>query len=180
LEKLICGLNNDLKSKNFSEIEKNNIILKIGILGAYTKKLTRVSQRLLKNEHDGETIKNTYINSLPQVNVEWKQGEKDSYSEKEKNFELPINADKKNSKSKKRIKFSDTKNIKFFDKEEKLSMLSNEKIDEEIKKQSKKEPKKSALRKREETIKFTNIRNDNSNQNTGKIQLENPDYDEEE
>lgn len=63
---------------------------------------------------------------------------------------MQINSDKKNSKSEKRIKFSDTKNIKFFDKEEKLSMLSNEEIDEEIKKQSKEKPKKSILRRRSE------------------------------
>ena len=175
LKKLIDDLNNDLKSKKLSEIEKNNIISKIGILGAYTEKLKRVSQRLLKNEHDVETIKNTYINSLPQVNVEWKQGEKDPFSENEKNSEMQINSNKKNSKSETKVKFNDTENIeKLFKKEEAPSFLSEKNID--IKKQLKKEPKKSALRK----IKFTNIRNDNSNQNTGKIQLENPYYDEEE
>ena len=78
-------------------------------------------------------------------------------------------------KSETKVKFNDTENIeKLFKKEEAPSFLSEKNID--IKKQLKKEPKKSALRK----IKFTNIRNDNSNQNTGKIQLENPYYDEEE
>lgn len=43
-----------------------------------------------------------------------------------------------------------------------------------------KKQKKSALREHEETIKFTNILNDNSNQNTRKIRFKNPYYDEEE
>lgn len=181
LKNLIYGLNNEIKSKNFSEKEKNNIILKIGILGAYTEKLKRVSQRLLKNEHDGETIKNTYINSLPQVNVEWKQGEKDPFSENEKNSEMQINSNKKNSKSKKRVKFNDKKNsVLSFDKKDAPEKISGKSM-EDILNNSKKKPEKSILLNYLRPIDAFDdggtgdIRFD---QNTRKIQFKNPDYDE--
>lgn len=183
LEKLIDDLNNDLKSKKLSEIEKNNIISKIGILGAYTKKLKEASARLLKNEHDGETIKNTFTNSKSQAKVEEKQGEKDPFSEKEKNFEVQINSNEKNSKSKKRIKFNDERNRVFsFDKQDAPEEISGKSM-EDILNNSKKKPGKSILLNYLRPIDAFDdggtgdIRFDH---NTGKIQFGNPDYDEEE
>ena len=182
LKNLIYGLNNNLKNEKFSEKEKNNIILEIDILGAYTEKLKRVSQRLLKNEHDDETIKNTFTNSKSQIKVGEKQGEKDPFSENEKNSEMQINSNKKNSKSKKRIKFSDTKNIKSFDKKDAPEEISGKSM-EDILNNSKKKPGKSILLNYLKPIDAFDdggtgdIRFD---QNTRKIQFKNPDYDEEE